>query len=308
MKQLSFTLYLKDVVQSPHYPPPPPWEVHNLENLELRGSLSPSTLKSPTITTLLLRRLYADDPKPEQVHLPALRTVSASQIHQSWLEILARTPTVTSFTMAIAQSAMVFQDLPLISWCGDMFDRLGSFTLEVPPARQLEKSLTPLEIVVGGLKVSWTAAVSFNLREYKLTPHRSAKVSPSAPLRSLTLNVRLQLHQAPSRLSFARCLSALKAFAGVSLTSLALDDYVLVYPADLEALAEAFPTLTKLAFGDRTVWSGSRVRIRLNTHDLREPVKLARTDIQTPSRRRIISPPSLASLPSPPSNALDGPT
>lgn len=87
----------------------------------------------------------------------------------------------------------------------------------------------------------------------------SLQVPPSSPLRTLSLNVRLQLHHTPSRLGFARFLSALKSFKGVPLEALSLDDYIVVQPADLEALAEAFPSLTKLTLGDRSVWSGSKV-------------------------------------------------
>lgn len=78
---------------------------------------------------------------------------------------------------------------------------------------------------------------------------------PTSRLRSLTLNVRLQLHHTPSRLGFTPLLSALESFKGVPLESLSLDDYVVIEPGNLHSLAEMFPSLRKLTLGDRTVWS-----------------------------------------------------
>lgn len=44
---------------------------------------------------------------------------------------------------------------------------------------------------------------------------------------------------------------------------LALDDYVAVSADDVAYLASLFPALEKLEWGDRTVWLGSFVRVRL---------------------------------------------
>ncbi|ORY85293.1 hypothetical protein BCR35DRAFT_302738 [Leucosporidium creatinivorum] len=229
LRNLSYALFIQSAeIDLPSWRP----DIHEqLTTLELRGGSRPPRMSSTSLTTLLVRRMYAQVP---ELDLPNLHNVVASQVHQTWLEQLAALPSVRRFNVTVAQSAQVSCDLKVSAWCGDLFEKVQDFVLEVPPSRQLD-TRTPLEMVLEDLKVL-----------------------PSAPLRSLTLNVRLQLHQAPSRLGFARFLNALKSFEGVPLDSLSLDDYILVQPSDLEALAEAFPSLTKLAFGDRTVWAGSK--------------------------------------------------
>jgi len=137
----------------------PSWrpDIHEqLSTLEVRGGARPPDIFSTSLTTLLMRRMYAHAP---EIDLPNLRNVVASQVHQSWLEALAGLPSVRRFEVTVSQSAMVSCDLKVSAWCGDLFERVQEFVLEVPPSVQLV-SRTPLEMVLEGLKVSSGSVLS----------------------------------------------------------------------------------------------------------------------------------------------------
>lgn len=122
-----------------------------LTHLQFRGGATPRDLISPTLRSLSLKRMYA--PILGTLELPALHSVTVSQVHSAWLERLSALLSVRKFTVSIAVSAMVRSDLPVADWAGTLFDRVETFVLEAPPSRQLEKQ-TPLELAVAVLKVN----------------------------------------------------------------------------------------------------------------------------------------------------------
>lgn len=149
LRNLSYLHYAHGDVDVPCWRP----DIHQLSTLELRGGATPPAISSTSLATLLVRRMYAQAP---EIDLPHLRSVIASHVHQSWLESLAALPSVRTFEVTVAQSAKVSCATRVSDWCGDLFEKVEGFVLEVPPATLLV-ARTPLELALEGLKVSSTS-------------------------------------------------------------------------------------------------------------------------------------------------------
>ncbi|GAA6001853.1 hypothetical protein JCM10207_002351 [Rhodosporidiobolus poonsookiae] len=190
--------------------------------LDERGRVNTTVTPHPQVKTLEIRhgagRVWPLFLEHMPQAFPSLETVKLFHCWRLERWLQVLTPTVTCLEVAVHASML---DMPLAGW-GKVQHFPQPFLFE-------------------------------SLRHFALA------LPPSSPLLSLDISSQLPTHFTTAPLRFSQVVAAIIAsFGSAALSSLAIDEYARATPADLAVLSAAFPLLSSLSLGDRTIWEGSR--------------------------------------------------